>query len=233
LADAGEAAAAGKAAAAARALEFVVPGMVVGLGSGSTARFFLEGLARLVREGVGIVGVPTSRATAQLAVSLGIPITEVIIEPIDLAVDGADEIDPHLQLIKGRGGALLREKVVAAASLRFVIVADESKLVPRLGVGVLPVEVLPFLWRQTAERLETLADAVHIRGGVSQPFVTDNGNLILDLSFTEPLADPAATAAALAATVGVVEHGLFLGMVNACVVGGASGTRVLGSLEIP
>jgi ribose 5-phosphate isomerase A len=222
-----------KAAAAARALELVAPGMVVGLGSGTTSRFFLEGLGKLVGSGVSVVGVPTSRATAELAVSLGVPITEVITEPIDLAIDGADEIDPHLALIKGRGGALFREKVVAAASLRFVIIADEAKLVDRLGVGVLPVEVLPFLWRQTAERLETLCEAVHIRGGVSRPFVTDNGNLILDLAFGEPIAEPAALAAGLAATVGVVEHGLFLGMVSACIVGGPQGTRLLGSLDRP
>lgn len=221
---------AGKAAAAAKALELVAPGMVVGLGSGSTSRLFIEGLARLAREGVRIVGVPTSRATAELAVSLGIAIAEVITAPIDLAIDGADEIDAHMRLIKGRGGALFREKVVAAAALRFVIIADESKLVYRLGVGVLPVEVLPFLWRQTAERLETLCDSVHIRGGVSQPFTTDNGNLILDLSFAEPLADPLTVSAALDSTVGVVEHGLFVGMVNACILGGAGGTRVLGSL---
>lgn len=222
-----------KAAAAARALELIGPGMVVGLGSGTTSRFFLEGLGRLVRSGVSVVGVPTSRETAELAVSLGVPITEVITEPIDIAVDGADEIDPHLALIKGRGGALLREKVVAAASLRFVVIADEAKLVDRLGVGVLPVEVLPFLWRQTAERLETLCESVHIRGGVSQPFVTDNGNLILDLSFAEPMAEPGALAAGLAATVGVVDHGLFLGMASACIVGGPQGTRVLGSLDRP
>jgi len=220
-----------KAAAAARALELISPGMVVGLGSGTTSRYFIEGLGKLVRSGVAVVGVPTSRSTAEMAVSLGIPITEIITEPIDLAIDGADEVDPRLSLIKGRGGALFREKVVAAASLRFVVIADEAKLVDRLGVGVLPVEVLPFLWRQTAERLETLSEAVHIRGGVSQPFVTDNGNLILDLSFAEPIPDPPALAAGLAATVGVVEHGLFLGMVNACIVGGAEGTRVLGSLE--
>lgn len=220
-----------KAAAAARALELVAPGMVVGLGTGTTSRFFVEGLGRLVRSGVSVVGVPTSRAAAEHAVSRGVPITEVITEPIDLAVDGADEVDPHLSLIKGRGGALFREKVVAAASLRFVVIADEAKLVERLGVGVLPVEVLPFLWRQTAERLETLCDSVHIRGGVSQPFVTDNGNLVLDLSFAEAIAEPAALAAALSATVGVVEHGLFLGMVSACILGGPQGTRVLGSLD--
>jgi ribose 5-phosphate isomerase A len=222
-----------KAAAAAKALELVEPGMVVGLGSGTTARFFLEGLGKLVRSGVAVVGVPTSRETAELAVSLGVPITEIITEPIDIAVDGADEIDAHLSLIKGRGGALFREKVVAAASLRFIVIADEAKLVDRLGIGVLPVEVLPFLWRQTAERLETLCEAVHIRGGVSQPFITDNGNLILDLTFAEPIAEPSALAAGLAATVGVVEHGLFLGMVNACIVGGPSGVRVLGSVGSP
>ena len=222
---------ANKAKAAARALELIKPGMVVGLGSGTTVQFFIEGLGRLVPEGVGVIGVPTSRATAELAVSLGVPITEIITAPIDIAIDGADEIDPHLGLIKGRGGALFREKVVAAAALRFVVIADDSKLVDRLGTGVLPIEVLPFFWRQTAERLETLCDAVHIRGGVSQPFITDNGNLILDLSFSEPIPDAAALAAGLSATVGVVEHGLYLGMVNACIIGGAEGTRVIGSLD--
>ena len=136
-----------KQAAAEKALELVSDGMLVGLGSGSTAAFFVEGLGRLVAEGMKVRGVPSSRSTAELAASLGIQIVTELVGQIDLTVDGADEVDPALNLIKGRGGALFREKLVAAASKRFVVVVDESKLVKQLGVGVLPVEVLPFLWR--------------------------------------------------------------------------------------
>src|SRR2546422_4610992 len=139
-----------KRAAAEKALELVQDGMLVGLGSGSTARYFTEGVGRLVSEGMKVRGVPTSRATAELAALVGIPILTELVGPIDLAVDGADEVDPELNLIKGRGGALFREKLVAAAAKRFVVVVDASKAVPKLGVGVLPVEVLPFLWRSTA-----------------------------------------------------------------------------------
>src|SRR6266566_7917207 len=145
-----------KQAAAEKALELVQDGMLLGLGSGSTSRYFTEGVGRLVSEGMKVRGVPTSRATAELAAQMGIPIVTELVGPIDLAVDGADEVDPSLNLIKGRGGALFREKLVAAAAKRFVVVVDESKLVKQLGVGVLPVEVLPFLWRKTAERLIAL-----------------------------------------------------------------------------
>src|SRR5207302_5836022 len=133
-----------KQAAAEKALELVRDGMLVGLGSGSTARYFTEGVGRLVADGMRVRGVPTSRATAALAAELGIPVVEDLVGAIDLAVDGADEVDPILGLIKGRGGALFREKLVAAAAKRFVAVVDESKVVDRLGRGVLPVEVLPF-----------------------------------------------------------------------------------------
>src|SRR5690348_8179548 len=141
-----------KAAAAARALRLVQPGMVIGLGTGSTARYFIDGLGRLVAQGLSVTGVPTSRAAADQARTLGIALTDHIDRPLDLAVDGADEIDPKSNLIKGRGGALLREKLVAAAARRFVVIADETKLVPRLGQGALPVEISAFLWRQTAQR---------------------------------------------------------------------------------
>ncbi|HEX9364774.1 MAG TPA: ribose-5-phosphate isomerase RpiA, partial [Candidatus Dormibacteraeota bacterium] len=171
-----------KRAAAGKALELVQDGMLLGLGSGSTARYFTEGVGRLVAEGMKVRGVPTSRATAELAAELGIPIVTELVGQIDLSVDGADEVDPALNLIKGRGGALFREKLVAAASKRFVVVVDESKLVKQLGAGVLPVEVLPFLWRSTAERLTALGVTLVVRGGEETPYVTDNGNLILDVT---------------------------------------------------
>ena len=217
-----------KRAAAEKALELVRDGMLLGLGSGSTVRYFTEGVGRLITEGMKLRGVPTSRATGELAVACGIPVVEDLIGPIDLAVDGADEVDPNLSLIKGRGGALFREKLVATAARRFVAVVDESKVVDRLGQGVLPVEVLPFLWRTTAERLAMLCTGLKIRGGEEQPYVTDNGNLVLDLSFDGGVEDATELAAAVKAVVGVVEHGLFVGMTDTCIVAGVEGPRVLG-----
>lgn len=219
-----------KAAAAERALELVRPGMVIGLGSGSTARYFTEGLGRLVAQGLQVRAVATSRLTAELASSAQIPILSELRESIDLVVDGADEIDPSLRLIKGRGGALTREKLVAAAGRKVVIVADESKLVTRLGRGVLPVEVLPFLWQHTADRLERLGTTYTVRGEPGEPFVTDNGNMILDLTFPDGIADPVTLDAAISRTVGVVEHGIFIGLAHACIIAGRDGVRVLGSL---
>lgn len=220
-----------KAAAAARALELVRPGMVIGLGSGSTAVYFIQGLGRLVSQGLDVKAVPTSRASADLAISLGVAITEDIAGPIDLAVDGADEIDPKLRLIKGRGGAMTREKLVAASARRFVIIADATKLVQQLGTGPLPVEVLPFLWRQTAKRLELVGATCQLRGEPTCPHLTDNGNVILDLRFARPIDVPEALDERLKQTIGVVEHGMFLGMANACVVAGDDGVRVIGSLD--
>jgi ribose 5-phosphate isomerase A len=217
-----------KRAAAAKALELVRDGMLLGLGSGSTVRYFTEGVGRLVADGMKVRGVPTSRETAELAATNGIPIVTEIVGAIDLAVDGADEVDPNLSLIKGRGGALFREKVVAAASKRFVVVVDESKMVTQLGVGVLPVEVLPFLWRTIAERLTALGASLTVRGGEEAPYVTDNGNLIFDLTFEGGIGDPAALARALKMTTGVVEHGLFIAMTDTCIVAGPEGPRALG-----
>jgi len=208
-----------KRAAAERALEL-----------GTTARFFIEGVGRLVSDGMKLRGVPTSRATAELAAANGIPVVEDLVGPIDLTVDGADEVDPRLNLIKGRGGALFREKLVAAASKRFVAVVDQSKVVERLGEGVLPVEVLPFLWRSTAERLAALCKGLKVRGGEEAPYLTDNGNLILDLSFDTGIDDAGALARALKEVTGVVEHGLFVSMTDTCIVGGSEGAR---SLERP
>ncbi|TMC85520.1 MAG: ribose-5-phosphate isomerase RpiA [Chloroflexi bacterium] len=221
-----------KRAAAEKALELVQDGMLVGLGSGTTARFFTEGLGRLVAEGMKVRGVPSSRDTAELAAELGIPIVTELLGPIDLAVDGADEVDPGLNLIKGRGGALFREKLVAAASKRFVVLVDESKLVQRLGVGVLPVEVLPFLWRTTAERLAALGVSLVVRGGEETPFITDNGNLILDLTVEGGITKPADFGAELKKVTGVVEHGLFVAMTDTVIVAGPDGPRAMGRTSV-
>jgi len=217
-----------KEAAAEKALELVQEGMLLGLGTGSTSRLFVEGVGRLVASGMKVRGVPTSRATAELAASLGIPIVTELVGQIDLAVDGADEVDPALNLIKGRGGALFREKLVAAASKRFVVVVDESKLVKQLGAGVLPVEVLPFLWRSTAERLTALGLSLVIRGGEETPYVTDNGNVILDVTVAEGIKNPAELALELKQVTGVVEHGLFVGMTDTVIVAGPDGPKAIG-----
>jgi len=217
-----------KGAAAEKALELVQEGMLLGLGTGSTSRLFVEGVGRLVASGMKVRGVPTSRATAELAASLGIPIVTELVGQIDLAVDGADEVDPALNLIKGRGGALFREKLVAAASKRFVVVVDESKLVKQLGAGVLPVEVLPFLWRSTAERLTALGLSLVIRGGEETPYVTDNGNVILDVTVAEGIKNPAELALELKQVTGVVEHGLFVGMTDTVIVAGPDGPKAIG-----
>ncbi len=217
-----------KKAAAEKALELVQDGMLLGLGSGSTARFFTEGVGRLVADGMKLRCVPTSRVTAEMAAELGIPIVQEPLGPIDLAVDGADEVDGALDLIKGRGGALFREKLVAAAAKRFIVVVDESKLVKQLGVGVLPVEVLPFLWHTTAERLAALGASLTVRGGEETPYITDNGNLILDLMVEGGIKDAASFADALKRTTGVVEHGLFVRMTDTLIVAGPDGPRVVG-----
>jgi ribose 5-phosphate isomerase A len=217
-----------KRAAAEKALELVRDGMLIGLGSGTTARYFTEGVGRLVAQGMKVRAVPTSRSTAELAAANGIPIVFEIIGQIDLTVDGADEVDQSLNLIKGRGGALFREKVVAAASKRFVVVVDESKVVKQLGVGVLPVEILPYLWRSTAARLATLATRLTMRGGEEAPYITDNGNVILDLMIDGGIVDSPALATSLKTTIGVVEHGLFIEMADTCIVSGPDGALVVG-----
>jgi ribose 5-phosphate isomerase A len=220
-----------KRSAAEKALELVQDGMLLGLGSGSTAKYFTEGVGRLVADGMRLRCVPTSRATAEMAAELGISIVQDPVGPIDLAVDGADEVDPMLNLIKGRGGALFREKLVAEAARRFIVVVDESKLVKQLGVAELPVEVLPFLWRTTAERLTALGASLTVRGGEEDPFITDNGNLILNLIVEGGIKDAAAFGKALKATTGVVEHGLFVSMTDTLIVGGPEGPRVVGRLS--
>jgi len=204
-----------KRAAAERALEWVESGMVVGLGTGSTAVWAIRGLGERLADGRlrDIVAIPTSEASATEARAVGIPlVTFDDHTTIDLTVDGADEVDPALNLIKGYGGALLREKVVAQATRREVIVVDDSKPSGRLGTRChVPVEVLRFACATERAFLESLGATVVLRPDGVGPFVTDEGNWILDAAFG-PIADPEGLAAALVARAGVVEHGLFLGL---------------------
>jgi ribose 5-phosphate isomerase A len=218
--------------AAARALDWVQPGMRLGLGTGSTARHFVDLLGEKVRAGFDIVGVPTSEATRLQAEQCGIRLATLDEFPeLDLTVDGADEIGPDLTLIKGGGGALLREKIVASASARMIVIADESKRVSGLGKFPLPIEVVPFglavTRRQVRDALRTHDAAVALRlAKDGHPFVTDGGHFILDASL-DHIPDPSAIAARLAAVPGVVEHGLFIGMASVVVLAGANGTRVI------
>ncbi len=209
----------------------VEDGMVVGLGTGSTAEFFVDALARRIRcERLRVWGIPTSKKTAARARRLRIPLSSFAKHAeIDLAVDGADEVQlGTLHLIKGRGGALLREKIVAAASKRMVVVADESKLVEQLGSLVaVPVEVVPFGWQETLRRLERLGGNPSLRLIKSKkPYVTDGGNYVLDCAFG-PMADPKDVAHQLDHVIGAVEHGLFLGFARGAFIGGPDGVKVL------
>ncbi len=219
-----------KRAAALYALEEIEEGMVVGLGTGSTARFLIEGLGARVAQGLKIRAIPTSKATALLARRCGIPLAGFEEERrIDLTIDGADEVERRsLDLIKGRGGALLREKIVAAASARLVIVVDDGKLVDRLGERTpVPVEVAEFGWQATALALERLGSVARLRrcdGG--DPYVTDGGNLILDCDFGA-IKDPAALEREIALTVGAFESGLFVGRASAVVSASEEGIEVL------
>jgi ribose 5-phosphate isomerase A len=201
--------------------------MVVGLGTGSTAIHAIRRIGELLREGAprNVVGVPTSSASASAAAELGIPLTTLLEHPVvDLTIDGADEVDPALDLVKGGGGALFHEKVVAQASLREVIVVDEAKLSPRLGtLHPLPVEVVPFGATPEVEYLEDLGASVVLRlNEAGDAFVTDEGNWILDCTFG-PIADPEQLGARIDRRAGVVEHGLFLGLTTDLVIAGPSG----------
>src|SRR5499427_8470567 len=221
-----------KRAAAAGALEFVRPGMRLGLGSGSTAKHFVELLAERVRAGLDVIAVPTSEGTRSDAERLGVPLTSLDEMPqLDLTVDGADEIAHDLSLIKGGGGALLREKIVASASARMIVIADESKWVSALGRFPLPVEVVPFGLGATRRAVEAAAagcagPALLRRAKDGHAFVTDSGHWILDAAF-ERIADPKSLAERLDGITGVVEHGLFIGLAHAAVVAGSSGVRVV------
>jgi len=220
-----------KRAAAEAAAGLVEDGMVVGLGSGSTAALAVAAIGRRVAQGLRIVGIPTSETTAQQARALAIPLATLDeYDRIDLTIDGADELEPGtLDAVKGRGGALLREKIVASASARLAIVVDESKLADRLCAGgePIPLEVVPFGWQATARRLRAIgADPEQRLAGGGQPFVTDGGHFILDCRFP-PFDSARELQARLDGIVGVVEHGLFLGMVTEAIVGGTAGYRIL------
>ncbi|MER2605346.1 MAG: ribose-5-phosphate isomerase RpiA [Siculibacillus sp.] len=220
--------------AAAAALDFVEPGMRLGLGTGSTADEFVRLLAERVAGGLDVVGVPTSERTGALAASLGIRLATLEELPeLDLTVDGADEIGPGLALVKGGGGALLREKIVAAASARMVVIADASKVVDPIGAFPLPIEVNPFGLGSTRLKIAAAARALGLDGPIvlrasadGRPFVTDGGHYILDASFRR-IPDPMSLANALVGIPGVVEHGLFLGLATAAVVARADGVDVL------
>jgi ribose 5-phosphate isomerase A len=218
--------------AASRALEHVESGMVLGLGTGSTIAHFLELLGQALQEGSlrDIVGVPTSIRTGREARQAGIPLEGIVERPhLDLTVDGTDEVDPGLNLIKGMGGALLREKMVAQASHRFVIIADDGKVVERLGtVSPLPVEVVDWGYAVHIGFLEQQGAKVDVRRfDDGPPFKSDNGNVILDCTFPDGIADPEALDAELHARAGVVETGLFLGMAERAIIAGTDGVRVI------
>jgi ribose 5-phosphate isomerase A len=223
-----------KRAAAARAVEFVRSGMRIGLGTGSTARYFVEMLGDRVRAGLDVVGVPTSQATHDHAERCGIRLTTLEDTPeLDLTVDGADEIAPDLSLIKGGGGALLREKIVAAASARMLVIADESKCVDTLGRFPLPIEVAPFGVAATQRAVERAIAALQRTGPLTlrrtkdgHAFVTDGGHCIIDAAL-DRIDDPRAMAHALAGVPGVMEHGLFIGFAEMAIIAGPDGVRTV------
>jgi ribose 5-phosphate isomerase A len=220
--------------AAAIAVDWVQPGMRLGLGTGSTARHFVELLGERVRAGLKVIAVPTSETTRADAARLGVPLTTLDETPaLDLTVDGADEIGPDLSLIKGGGGALLREKIVASASARMVVIADESKWVPVLGRFALPIEVVPFGLEATRRAVEAAAAACHCPGPAKlrldkggHAFVTDGGHWILDATLGR-IPEPKVLADRLSSIPGVVEHGLFIGLAQAAILAGPGGARVV------
>ncbi|MEO7145969.1 MAG: ribose-5-phosphate isomerase RpiA [Bryobacteraceae bacterium] len=217
-----------KAAAAEAAAALVAEGMIVGLGSGSTAALAVNALGKRVKDGLRITGIPTSEHTAVQARALGIPLSTLAEHThIDVTIDGADEVERGtLNLIKGHGGALLREKIIASASARLIVVVDESKLVERLGTHfAVPVEVVPFGWQATAVRLNEMGAHPSLRlAPDGREFVSDGGHYILDCAFG-PISTPGALARELDSVVGLVEHGLFLGLTSQVIVGSADGVK--------
>ena len=210
------------------AVELVGHGMVVGLGTGSTVRYFLEGLGKRVQEGLKVVGVPTSIQTERIALQVGVGVGTLEDHPqLDLAVDGADEVDPRLDLIKGLGGALFREKIVARASKRFVVVVDSSKVVKKLGESTpVPVEVHVFGWKATMAWLGELGCVPTLRKSGMNPYITDNGNFIFDCAFG-PISDPSALEERINNVPGAVQNGIFAGMADLVIVGKSSGVERL------
>ncbi len=220
--------------AAQKAVEYIQDGQILGLGTGSTVHHFLTALGARVNNGLRIRGVPTSQATATYATQLGIPLLGND-EPweIDVAVDGADQVDPQLNLIKGGGGALLREKIVARAAKQFIVIVDEAKQRPYLGLPFpLPVEILPFGWRTTQQHLENMGWSAPRRDKGGQPFLTDNGNYIVDLHIPH-IADSAALETTLLQLPGVIECGLFVHMAALVITGTDQGVRLTKASQTP
>lgn len=223
-----------KQAAARRALDFVEDGMKLGIGTGSTAEEFVKLLAERVAGGLKVIGVPTSERTAALALKLGVPLSNLDDTPhLDLTIDGADELDADLCLIKGGGGALLREKIVATASDRMIVIADASKVVTTLGAFALPIEVVPFGAVSTVRRVAQIASAYGCHGAIKrrcdtygEPFFTDSENFIFDCAFGE-IPDPVSLARELNLIAGVVETGLFINIASLALVGTPSGVDII------
>lgn len=216
-----------KKAAAELAVEYVEDGMVLGLGSGTTVYWLLKRLGELVDQGLNIKGIPSSLRTEGWAKEFGIPLTDFSeVEMLDLAIDGADEIDPDLQLTKGGGGSLVREKLVNAHARQVIIIADGSKMVDRLGNFPLPVEVLQFAWQRTADKIAALGATPVLRERDGEVFVSNNGNYILDCAFGS-IEDPRALHKELKLLLGVVETGLFIDMTNKVILAGPEGARVI------
>jgi ribose 5-phosphate isomerase A len=221
--------------AAEKAVEQVKDGMVLALGTGSTARYAIIKIGELWQAGAlkEIVGIPTSEGTASLARDYDIPLGQLHqYDQIDLAIDGADEVAPDFNLIKGLGGALLREKMIEIIAAHFIVVVDETKLVQKLGArGPLPVEVTQFAWQAHARWLQRLGCRPELRGGENRPYLTDNGNYILDCTFPNGIDHPAELGVILCSRPGIIEHGLFLDMADEVIVAGKTGLQVLRRAE--
>lgn len=210
--------------AAEKAVEFIEDGMIVGLGTGSTAFFAIQKIGQLVHEGLKIQAVASSKASEELAEKFGIPLLPFSdVESIDVTIDGADEVDPNLSLIKGGGGALLREKILAGNSKRFIVIVDETKIVPALGTFPLPVEIVPFAYELTVRKLQAMGAKLNIRMKDGEHYITDNGNLIADCHFGD-ITDPVTLHQQLNTTPGVVDNGLFVHLTSQVIVGHADGT---------
>jgi ribose 5-phosphate isomerase A len=223
--------------AAYKAVEFVQSGMVLGLGTGSTACHAVDRIGDLLRQGqlTNIIGIPTSKKTEEQAISVGIPLSDLDAHPvIDLAIDGADEVDPFMNLVKGRGGSLLREKMIEGCCKKFVVIVDETKLVKYVGGSglAMPVEIVPFCYKFTAQRLQNLFQEAGCVAKLrtlkenQNPYVTDNGNYIIDLYFKKDIGDLKAASDAILRLTGVVEHGMFLDMATTLIVAGELGLTV-------
>ncbi len=207
------------------AVKFIQPGMIIGIGTGSTVYYFIKALGKKVAAGFEVKGVPTSRKTEELARQNGIALIDLNDVPlIDLAIDGADEVDSNLQLIKGGGGSLLQEKMIAAASKQLIIIADAGKAVERLGKFPLPIEVIPYGWKQTAKHIQQLnCNEIVLRQKEGNPFISDHGHYILDCHF-DKIDNAALLSQQLNAIPGVVENGLFINMASIAVFGNEDGT---------